>query len=192
MIKLNFILVQIIVTIKATTGCANVNITDIEINAPLNSSITPLKQLFYSTRIWQISLRIRDIDIVGEYKMCFKATDSVNQISNTECLLLKSKGISPRIIEQKLRPYGSIEKQKADSFYKFNCEYDIPIQRPTTSAIINIYTSDTNTLVYSIDSSKLLENYPVVFDNYSITFDVPSNALIPGSYYVTLDAGILS
>ena len=177
--------------IRATTECDNVNITDIQINAPLNSTITPLKKLFNSINLWQISLRIRANDVIDEYRMCYKAIDSSNQESNTTCLLLKSNGVSPRINEQKLYPSGSIEKLNSGLSYKFSCDYDIPIERPLAPAYISIYSSDTNQLVYSLDSSKSFDKNVVEFGNYSIEFSVPSNYLISGSYYITLDAGIL-
>jgi hypothetical protein len=162
----------------------------INISGPIGINYGSLAQ--NSTAIWYRDMNWTPMSSQsGLYLISVTATDNINQISSFSFNLSVSDTVkSPDLISFS----GSPSKLLTNNFLAgingsmtFKVSFTTPVQRPTTTAYIRIFSSSGYEIIkYNCNSSGF-----VTYLNDTLYINVPVNTFIPSqSYYVLFDEGV--
>ena len=168
----------------ATSGCANVSITSIQIIAPIGASKGELQYIsgtnnYYINITWMPNANQQN----DTHFLCFMAYSSEGITSNQSCIKLAVGYYPPTPLTESATPNHQFVYPSNNTL---RIMFDRTIQRPSESSFIRFHNSGE--MVYQIDASSSKE---VRFNGPNLTV-VPSYVFTEGNiYYVNFDDGIV-
>ena len=171
----------------ATSGCANVSITSIQVIAPNGTNKGVLQHIpgtnnYYVNITWMATAAQQN----NTHLLCFIAVSSENLTSVQSCIKLAVGYLTPMPQHESaipnhqfIYPNNYLNTSLQIRFYRI-------IQRPPMSSFIRFYASGE--MVYQIDASSSLE----VMFNGSILTIVPNYLFTErNNYYINFDEGVV-